>query len=86
MRSTHPGSQEFFPNVAFETVSNVGRIDHEGPFLVLSRKSVERLLFLRLSLLLLQAIDGVIVFGFVPAGSVSQAPQHLRSSETLGRL
>ena len=44
MRSTP--SLRNFPNVALETVPNVGLID-DGLFLVLSRKSVERFLFLR---------------------------------------
>ena len=71
MRSTPPlGS---FPDVALEAGSNVGLID-DWPFLVISSKIVERFLFP-----LLLAIDGVMsLTGFVPAGSLSQAPQHFR--------
>ena len=39
----HPVSQEFFPNVARETVPNGWSSIDDGPFLVLSRKIVEPL-------------------------------------------
>ena len=79
MRSTP--SLRSVPNVPLETVPMFGLID-DGPFLVLSRKIVQR--FLSLSTyasLPLQTIDGMMSL-VLRRQVVSQDPQHVRSSET----
>ena len=74
MRSTP--SLRSFPNVAFENGSNVRLIDG-GPLSSFQRRSPSASSF---QASLLQAIDGVMSLALY-AQVVSQAPQHLRSSE-----
>ena len=65
IHATHP-SLRSFPNVAFWNSSNVGLID-DGPLSSFQGRSASASSF---HASLLQAVDGVMTIGFVPAGSL----------------